>query len=129
MSLARAQAGDGALDLVAQVAHPADDRFVDAVDAVEVLGAIDEFVVAVGVDDHAEHVRGAGLIDRDEALAQRDQRPLQVRPHHRQVLLGDVELGHRPIEFRLLGVEPDPDRGLLVAQRRDLAGQPVDLSP
>ena len=79
----------------------------------EVFGAVDQVVVAVGADDDAEHVGGAGLIHRDQALAQRDQGPLQVRAHRRQALLGDVELGDRPVEFGLLGVEADLDRGLL----------------
>ena len=42
----------------------------------QVLGAGREVVVAVGAEDHAEHVGGAGLIHRDQPLAQRDQRPL-----------------------------------------------------
>src|ERR1044072_5731907 len=43
--LRRAQAGDGFLHLVTQIADPGDDRFVEPVDAVEVLGAVDQLVV------------------------------------------------------------------------------------
>ena len=90
---------------------------------------IDEFVVAVGFEDHVEHVGGPVLVHRDQPLAQRDQRPLQPGPDHRQVLLGDVELGDRAVELGLLGGEPLADRGFLGAQRRDLGGQPVDPVP
>ena len=115
------------LDLIAQVAHPADDRFVHAADAVEVFGAIDQVVVAVGADDDAEHVGGSGLIDRDQALAQGNQRPFQARPHHREAFLGDVQLADRLVEFGLLGVEPRSRPPPPVAQRGDLAGQALSI--
>ena len=123
--LGRAQTGNGPLHLVAQVAHAADYGFVHAVDPVEVFGAIDEVVVAVGADDDAEHVRGSGLIDRDEAIPQGHESPLEMGPHHRQSLLGDVELGFGPVQFRLLGVEPDADRRLGL---RSAATSPVSRS-
>ena len=71
-------------------------------DAVEVLGAVDQLVIAAGVDDHAEDVRRPRLVHRHQPLAQRHQRPFEARPNHRQVLLADVELGKRTVKLGLL---------------------------
>ena len=89
----RRAGGDDPPHLVAQLAHPLDDRFVHPVQAVEVFGASGEVVEAAGADDDAEHVRGAGLIHRDQPVAQRPQRPLQVGAQLAAAALGDVELG------------------------------------
>ncbi|HXR30373.1 MAG TPA: hypothetical protein VN752_04480 [Solirubrobacterales bacterium] len=121
-----AQPGDGALDLIAQVANPGDDGFVHPTNVVDVFGAIDQIVVAIGADDDAEHVGGAGLIDRDQALAQGDERPFQPRPHHGKVPLCGVELGDCVVELGLLGAEANLDRSLTAAQHGHLRGQPLD---
>ena len=47
---------------------------------VEVLGAGGEVVDAAGAEDHPEHVGAAGLVDRDQPLAQGDECALEARP-------------------------------------------------
>ena len=112
-SFAERSLRDGSLHLVAELADPLDHGFVHAVDPFQILGWVDQLVVAVGADDHAQHVRGPGLVDRDEPLAQRHQGAFQPAPDHREVLLGDIEFGDGFVEFGLLGVEPLLDRRLL----------------
>ena len=126
--LGAAQAGDQVFDLVAQVAHPPDHGLVHAVQPVEVFGAGRKVVEVPGADDHAEQVGAAGFVHRHQPFAQRDEGPLQPGPQFLEPVLGDVELGDRPVELGLLGLQPDPDRFLPGPDRRHLAGQLVDFA-
>ncbi len=76
--LCGAQAGDGALHLIAQFAHPPDHRFVEPVDPAQVLGAVDQLFVATRFDQHVEDVGRARLVDRDQVLAQGDRGRVRV---------------------------------------------------
>ena len=125
--LAVAQAVDDPPHLVAQVADAADHGLVHAVQAVEIFGPGGEVVDPAGADDDAEHVRGAGLIHRDQAVAQGVEGALEPGPQLLEVVPGDVELGDGLVEFGLLGLEPGADRFLAAADRRHLAGEAIDL--
>ena len=124
--LRRAQPADRRLHLVAELLDPVDHGFVHAVDPLQVFGAVDQLLIAVGADDHAQHVGGAGLVDRDQALAQGHQRAPQARPDDLEVLLRDVEFGDRFVELGLLHAEALLDLRFPPAQRGDLIGQPFD---
>ena len=65
-------------DLVAQRLDPVDDRVVVALDPAQVFGLGGHLGPVVRFEDRVDDVRRAGLVDRDEAVAQHVERALQL---------------------------------------------------
>ena len=68
------------LGLVAQPLDPLGDRVVVVLDLAQVVGPRAHLRPARRLEHHVQHVGAARLVDRDQALAQHDQRPAQPGP-------------------------------------------------
>ena len=84
---------DGRLRLVAEVADAGDDARVLVLDPLQVLVSLQDVVEAVGLEHDRERVGLAGLVDRDEPLAQHLDRVLEPLALDPQVLLLGLEPG------------------------------------
>lgn len=100
---------DGAPHLVAQLAHPVDDRGILTLEPLQVLGALEHVIEAVGLEHDGEQVRLARLVDRDEPVFEDLDRALEAAAQLDQPGAGALELG-------LLRRELAGQRGLLVAE-------------
>ena len=118
------QPDHGPLGLVSELADPPDDRLLEALDPLQVLGPRHQVVEALRREQHGEHVGGAGLIDRDELLAQVDQGRLQVAADDLQVVAGPPQVGDRLVELGLLGDQLRVHGGLLAAEAATAASRP-----
>ena len=125
--LAVAQAVDDPLHLVAQVAHAADHGLVHPVQAVEVFGAGGEVVDAAGADDDAEQ---SGLPVSYIATS-RSRRATSARLSRARSSssrsLATSSSATAWSSSACLASSRAADRCLAGADRRDLAGEPVDL--
>ena len=107
--------------LVAQAAHPADDRGVLILDPLQVLVAGDQVVEAVGLEHHGERVGLAGAVDLDEPVAQDVERAPELSPQALEVLRFSSR------SRRCTSIELGLDDRLAVAKHRDLARKLVHL--
>ena len=112
----RADGVDGHLHLVAELAHPGDDVVVLVLQRPQVLGAGQQVVEAVRLKQDGDQVRLVRLVDRDQPLLEDLDRP-------RRRCFRCIEPGLRLIQLGLLLRELGGDRGLLVPEVGDLAGQ------
>ena len=111
---------DRHLHLVAQVAYAGDDVVVLVLKGPHVLGARQQVVETVGLQQDGDEVRLVGLVDRDQPLLENLDR--SAKPG-----LQMSELSPRRLELRLLLLKLRGDERLLVAQLRDRGGEPSEL--
>ena len=124
----RAHAVHRGAGLVAQGPHSLDHRVEVVLVGVEVVALRDHVGPAGGVEDHAQGVRVASLVDLHQLRAEHPHRSLQLCTDYLQVMALAGQLRLRAVELGLLGGQLPGHRRGLGAGRRDLADQLVDLA-
>ena len=80
-------------DLVAQGAHPRDQRRVGLLDPAQVLGPGLQVVEAVGLEQDRGRVGHPAAVDRDQAVGERVQPAAELRSRGGELVAGQRDLG------------------------------------